>query len=31
VMLSLAAGETTEEQLASWVRTRITTAGQASG
>ncbi len=31
VMLSLAAGETTEEQLASWVRTRTATAGQASG
>ncbi len=31
VMLGLAAGETTEEQLASWVRTRTATAGQASG
>jgi death-on-curing protein len=31
VMLSLAAGETTEEQLASWVRTRTATAGPASG
>ena len=31
VMLSLAAGETTEEQLASWVSTRTATAGQASG
>ena len=31
VMLSLAAGETTEGQLASWVRTRTATAGQASG
>jgi death-on-curing protein len=31
VMLSLAAGETTEDQLASWVRTRTATAGQASG
>jgi death on curing protein len=31
VMLSLAAGETTQEQLASWVRTRTTTAGSGSG
>lgn len=31
MMLSLAAGETTEEQLASWVRTRTATARQASG
>ncbi len=31
VILSLAAGETTEDQLASWVRTRTATAGQASG
>ncbi|MCU0971888.1 MAG: type II toxin-antitoxin system death-on-curing family toxin [Gammaproteobacteria bacterium] len=30
-MLGLAAGETTEDQLASWVRTRTATAGQASG
>ncbi len=31
VMLGLAAGETTEEQLAAWVRTRTAAAGQASG
>jgi death-on-curing protein len=31
MMLSLAAGETTEEQLASWVRARTATVGQASG
>ena len=31
VMLGLAAGETTDEQLASWVRTRTATAGLASG
>lgn len=31
VMLSLAASETTEQQLASWVRTRTATAGQAPG
>jgi len=31
VMLGLAAGETTEEQLASWVRTRTALAGLASG
>jgi death-on-curing protein len=31
VMLGLAARETTEEQLASWVRTRTATAGLASG
>ena len=31
VILSLAAGETTEDQLASWVRTRTAYAGQAPG
>jgi death on curing protein len=31
VMLSLAAGETTEEQLASWLRPRTATAGQVTG
>jgi death-on-curing protein len=31
VMLSLAAGEMTEERFASWVRTRTATAGQTSG
>jgi death-on-curing protein len=31
VMLALAAGEMSEDQLASWVRTRTATAGQASG
>ena len=30
VMLGLAAGELSEEQLAAWVRTRTATAGQAS-
>jgi death on curing protein len=31
VMLALAAGEMSEEQLAAWVRTRTATAGSASG
>jgi len=31
VMLGLAAGEMSQEQLAAWVRTRTTTAGSASG
>ena len=31
VMLALAAGEMSEEQLASWVRTRTATGGSASG
>jgi death-on-curing protein len=31
VMLALAAGEMSEDQLASWVTTRTATAGQASG
>jgi death-on-curing protein len=31
VMLALAAGEMSEDQLASWVRTRTATTGQASG
>ena len=31
VMLALAAGEMTEEELASWVRARIPATGQASG
>jgi death on curing protein len=30
IMLGLAAGEVTEEQLAAWVRTRTAAAGQAS-
>ena len=31
VMLALAAGEMSEEQLAAWARTRTATAGSASG